>query len=145
MRPAPLLVISVLLAACSPASETHGERGTNVPSAETSIPAEMTLDSPAPDEQVTSPVRLSGTTPGTWYFEGSFPVELVSENGRTLAEHHANAEGNWMTEEDVRFKAELAFSVDEPTKATLILREDDPSGRQTVRKARVSLTLLPGG
>ena len=143
MRPVLFLTLSVFLVACSPGDKAPPETSeTASPTAD--IPPEMTAQSPAPGAEVTSPLNLTGSTPGTWYFEGSFPIELIAEDGRVLVEHYASADGNWMTEEQVAFQAQLSFEVETPTRATLILREDDPSGQQDVDEAQIGLTLLPG-
>lgn len=87
------------------------------------------VTSPRPDEVVTSPLEVAGEARGTWYFEASFPVKLVDEQGMQLAAAPAEAEGDWMTEEFVPFKARLTF---EPPagggKGMLILEKNNPSG-----------------
>ncbi|WP_300375956.1 Gmad2 immunoglobulin-like domain-containing protein [Henriciella sp.] len=136
---------ALALTACSPA-EVDSKPETTEPqegSPQASIPAEMVIDNPQPGAEVTSPIQLGGSVPGTWYFEGSFPLEIVTAEGEVITEHYASSQGEWMTEKPVKFESEIEFSVSQPTQATLVLREDDPSGLQDTREARVPLVLTP--
>lgn len=109
-----------------------------------SLRAFVRLDSPGLEESPSSPLLISGSAVGPWFFEGSFPVELVSADGRVLASHYVMADGDWMTTGFVPFSGELEFDVAEPTEAVLILRRDNPSGLAEHDAAvRVPLTLLP--
>ncbi|GMU25618.1 hypothetical protein KJZ71_00300 [Patescibacteria group bacterium] len=85
------------------------------------------IDHPRPGISVTSPLTISGRARGTWYFEASFPVQLLDANGETLAIEPAQAEGEWMTEDFVPFAVELVFDAKTAT-GTLILIKDNPSG-----------------
>jgi hypothetical protein len=90
----------------------------------------IVLDEPQPMSVVgTSTVTLSGKARGTWYFEASFPVELVGADGAVLAKGQAQAQGDWMTEDFVPFSAMLDIDVPvTDASGTLILRKDNPSG-----------------
>lgn len=86
------------------------------------------IANPQPQQKITSPLTITGQARGNWFFEASFPVKLVDQNGDTLAEAIAQAQTEWMTENFVAFKATLEFP--KPTTATgvLILQKDNPSG-----------------
>lgn len=89
----------------------------------------ISVSSPAAGSLVKSPLVIRGKARGTWYFEGSFPVLLVAENGMPLVSGVATAEGEWMTEDFVPFAATLEFAVPAGvTKGSLILSRDNPSG-----------------
>ena len=134
--------LPLLMVGCSPASAPESD-GAGDAGRQAQIPGEMVIETPQAGAEVTSPIQLSGTVPGTWYFEGSFPLRLVDAGGEVLAEGLAESQGNWMTEAPVDFQAEISFSVEAETKATLILKEDDPSGQQAVSQARLPLVLKP--
>lgn len=87
----------------------------------------LSIDAPRPGDKLVSPLTITGRA-RTWYFEGSFPVILKDASGATLATGQATAEGDWMSEKFVPFKATLAFA--KPTTATgeLIFKKDNPSG-----------------
>ena len=86
------------------------------------------IDSPRPNTIITSPLEVTGQARGTWYFEASFPVKLFDGNGEQLAIIPAQAEGEWMTEKFVSFKATLEFSAPATDSGTLVLEKDNPSG-----------------
>lgn len=86
------------------------------------------IETPRPNKTIQSPVVIRGEARGYWYFEAAFPVKLVDEAGNVLAQHYAQAQGEWMTEDFVPFSAELTFEVSKAQKATLILEKDNPSG-----------------
>lgn len=77
---------------------------------------------------VYSPLTIAGKARGTWYFEASFPVRLLDANGNELAVIPAQAQGDWMTENFVPFKAELDFLPPTTETGTLVLEKDNPSG-----------------
>ncbi len=89
------------------------------------------LDTPLPNQIITSPLIIKGQARGTWFFEASFPVSLTDASGKILAQGIAQAKSNWMTTEFVPFEAALTFTLDKKianTTGTLILRKDNPSG-----------------
>ncbi len=85
------------------------------------------LDSPRPGDKIMSPLMITGSA-RTWYFEGSFPVELKDGNGVSLATGQATAQGDWMSSNFVPFKATLTFAKPTTASGTLILKKDNPSG-----------------
>lgn len=58
-------------------------------------------------KSITSPLVLTGTAPRSWFFEGSFPVKVMTLSEELVAE--APAEGAWL----------------EPLEGEEVLREDD--------------------
>jgi hypothetical protein len=86
------------------------------------------IESPRPNEKIESPVKIIGMARGYWFFEGSFPIKLTDKNGNILAYTIAKADGEWMTEEFVRFSAELIFPNISVKNGNLILEKDNPSG-----------------
>jgi len=86
------------------------------------------INSPRPNESITSPLTITGEARGYWFFEASFPIELQDESGNIIAQHYATAQTDWMTENFVSFSATLSFTPPSSNKGTLILRRDNPSG-----------------
>jgi len=78
-------------------------------------------------DSIESPFIVEGKAKA-WYFEATFPVKLVDEQGKVLLETYAQAQGDWMTAEFAPFKSALEFEVEADTKANLILMKDNPSG-----------------
>lgn len=84
--------------------------------------------SPRPNAKIASPLIISGKARGNWFFEASFPVKLMDENGNELANGTAAAQSDWMTEDFVEFLATFEFTAPPTTAGTLILQKDNPSG-----------------
>lgn len=86
------------------------------------------LATPRPGASVTSPLQLSGEAVGQWYFEGSFPVTVVAEDGTVIGQGSVSAQGDWMTTDLVPFEGEVAFEAgDRGGAATIVLARDNPS------------------
>lgn len=79
-------------------------------------------------ERVSSPLLVEGNARGTWYFEASFPVELLDASGNSIAQVPAQAQGEWMTEDFVFFQTILEFPPQPPgSVGMLVLHKDNPS------------------
>ncbi len=97
---------------------------------------------PVAGSAIESPVTISGEARGTWYFEASFPVEILDANGKSIAQGPAQAQSDWMTEEFVPFTISLPFPK-QPTgsKGTIVLHKDNPSGEpERDQQTSVSIT-----
>jgi len=90
--------------------------------------ADTDVFSPRPNQLVTSPLQISGVARGSWFFEASFPVELIADDGKIIEKGVATTKGNWMTSKFVAFSASLKFSKPASQKGTLILKKANPSG-----------------
>ena len=93
--------------------------------------AEVTIkvDLPKVDQEIKSPIKISGVAKGTWFFEGSFPINLVDSNGTVIASGLATSAKDWMTEDFIDFSSIISFEKPTSTKhAILILKKDNPSG-----------------
>lgn len=86
------------------------------------------VHAPSPGETVESPLWIKGKARGGWFFEASFPISLVLEDGSVVAEDYATAADEWMTEEFVSFSAEILFSHPDEGSGMLILHRSNPSG-----------------
>lgn len=88
----------------------------------------LMLETPDAYEVITSPLQIKGKLHGNWFFEASVPIELQDDNGKVLATTHAQAVGDWMTEDFADFTATLNFA--KPTVQTgwIVFKKDNPSG-----------------
>lgn len=84
---------------------------------------------PLPNTVVKSPLNVEGAARGKWFFEASFPVKIVDDNGKVLGTANATTTENWMTEDYVPFKATLTFEESTTSTGKLILEKDNPSGQ----------------
>ncbi len=90
------------------------------------------LNDPRPNQKIESPLVIEGEARGTWFFEGDFPVVLTDWDGKIIAQGFATAQGEWMTENFVPFKATLDFESpdyigDFSKGGSLIFKKDNPS------------------
>lgn len=108
----------------TPSGQTGGTGGTSVPAYRDQI----RVTNISSNQIVSSPLVVKGEARGQWYFEASFPVELVDGNGKRLAMAPAQAQGEWMTTEYVPFSVTLTFTLPTTATGTLILHKDNPSG-----------------
>ena len=91
--------------------------------------ADVVVTSPTANSTVTSPLTITGTAVGGWYFEASFPVQLLSASNQVIATGIAQAQSDWMTSSPVPFTATITFPAQTAGSAgTLVLKKDNPSG-----------------
>jgi hypothetical protein len=83
---------------------------------------------PLPNEIVSSPIEIEGEARGSWFFEASFPIQLLDENGEIVGQGIAQAQSDWMTTDFVPFKAEIGFPPNLSGKGILVFKKDNPSG-----------------
>jgi len=86
------------------------------------------LDVPTSNSKIESPVNLSGQAKGPMFFEGSFPVSIEDANGAVLGTDVAKADGEWMTDKDVPFKATINFKKSATKTGFIVLKNNNPSG-----------------
>lgn len=93
---------------------------------------------------VVSPSRLTvtGQARGNWYFEASFPLELLDASGAPIAQGPAQASGDWMTTDFVPFSATLTYPAQPAgSHGTLVLKNDNPSG-DPAKERSVSIPIV---
>jgi len=86
------------------------------------------VENPKPEEEISSPLFISGKARGYWFFEASFPIELIDENNNLISSTIAEAKAEWMTEEFVPFEAYLNFPNTKTDKGFLVFKKDNPTG-----------------
>ena len=96
--------------------------------AKETISDQIRVTKPQPNQLIESPLMIEGEARGTWFFEATFPVKLLDANGDVIATYFAQAQGEWMTEDFVLFKAQLIFEKPVTDTGVLILEKDNPSG-----------------
>lgn len=87
----------------------------------------ITVTTPTPGAVTGKEFEVHGSARG-WYFEGSFPVEILDMNGKVLATSPAQAQSDWMTSAPVAFIAKIKVPTNYIGKAIVILKKDNPSG-----------------
>lgn len=97
----------------------------------------IVVDLPFPGAVTGKVFSVMGKARGTWYFEASFPVEVLDKDGKVLWQGPAQAQSEWMTEDFVPFKVEVTVPESYIGPATLVLKKDNPSG-EAARDASIS-------
>jgi hypothetical protein len=88
----------------------------------------VTVTQPRTHAEVSSPLHVEGRVPGTWSFEANFGVDVVDAEGKRLAEHYATVQGDWMTEDDVPFTADVKFKAPSTDSGFVVLHKANPEG-----------------
>ncbi|HVZ76329.1 MAG TPA: Gmad2 immunoglobulin-like domain-containing protein [Candidatus Paceibacterota bacterium] len=118
----------------APATSDQGQ-ATTTPAITVGIADLITVDTPASGAAVSSPIAISGSARGNWYFEASFPIELKNSDGTVIAQMPGQAQGDWMTSDFVPFTASLTFPAQPAgSHGTLVLMNDNPSGDPAKQK-----------
>lgn len=107
------------------------------------------VELPYPGAVTGKKFHVIGQARGFWFFEASFPIEILDKNKNLLATGIAQAQSNsdtsneidWMTENFVPFKAEIEIPESYIGPAILILKKDNPSGLSE-NDASVSLPII---
>jgi len=122
---------------------------TPTPSVTTATPSpstasEIMVTSPQANAQVHSPIEISGSARGSWYFEAVFPIRLLDANGNEIGRAQAQAQGDWTTNDFVPFTAELTYSLSATSNGFLVFNNDNPSGlQQNSKEFRVPVIISP--
>ncbi len=89
------------------------------------------VNAPEPNTAIASPVSISGTvTGGGWFFEGTFPVEVLDANGTVLGQGQAQAKptSTWTSTGTVNFVATISFKQPQTATGSIMFAKDNPSG-----------------
>lgn len=89
---------------------------------------QIMVSNPRPNQVVISPLDISGEAVGNWFWEATFKVSLVDQNGKGLGVGFLTSKGEWMTEEFVPFSGTLNFEKPSSSKGKLIFEKANPSG-----------------
>ncbi len=86
------------------------------------------VTTPGSNDTVNTPVTVTGEARGNWFFEASFPIKVVDQEGNILGTGFATTTEDWMTEEFVSFTGEVTFDANGKEKGRIIFMKDNPSG-----------------
>jgi len=95
----------------------------------TCLDEEIKLEYPKTGGPVSSPLAITGSARGSWFFEGKMDAVLTNWNGEIIGETVLEAEDDWMTEEFVSFSGELTFTTPQYGQTGhFIIQAANPSG-----------------
>ncbi len=121
------------------ASQTTSDEGAVTSTDETVSPVDqegvrtefIAIETPLPEQTVSSPITVRGEVRGTWLFEASAPITVVNWDGLIIGEGYITAEGDWMTEDFVPFSGTVEYDLASTTpyqRGTVIFQKANPSG-----------------
>ena len=88
----------------------------------------ITIELPLPGDVTGKEFKILGTARGYWFFEASFPIDILDADGVVLATGIGQSIGEWMTEDFVKFSADIKIPIWYIGPATIVLKKDNPSG-----------------
>ncbi|MDX1543225.1 MAG: Gmad2 immunoglobulin-like domain-containing protein [Christiangramia sp.] len=88
------------------------------------------VENPLSNEKVTSPIKINGKARGYWFFEANAPIVLLDGNNNQLAESYIKAEGEWMTEDFVKFNGSIEFDAPDDERGYLVFKRANPSDKK---------------
>ena len=109
-------------------SNTGSETGTPTSTTSYLYKDLIKIDLPIQNQKISSPVSLKGEARGQWYFEASFPVQVLDGDGTILGSGTGQAQGEWTTTNFVPFIGEISFSKPKGKTGTIVFKKDNPSG-----------------
>src|SRR3989338_10159829 len=86
------------------------------------------VEGPLPDDSLGKTFTVEGEARGFWFFENSFPVEVLDANGVVIGRGLGASREEWMTENFIPFTAPVEIVGEYTGQATLVLKKDNPSG-----------------
>jgi hypothetical protein len=123
------------------------EQAQDTTTPETPAPAQVAttdviVDTPSDNQAISSPLTVTGRAKGNWFFEGSFPITLVTLDGVTVASGYVQAQSDWMTADYVPFKGTINFAntasaSGDRTNGYLVLKNSNASGQTQFDKSVV--------
>ncbi len=100
----------------------------NAPVSSPNVSDLIRVQTPTPNQTISSGFDLKGEAKGGWYFEASFGGWIEDSNGKKIVVFPVQADGDWMTLNFVPFSEIVTFSPPETSAGYLVLRNDNPSG-----------------
>lgn len=88
------------------------------------------VETPRANETVLAPIIIKGLARGNWFFEATFPIEILDDSGNIIAQAVANAKSDWMTTDFVEFESSLDFKLPKSKTGVIVLKKSNPSGMQ---------------
>ena len=101
---------------------------------ETNPDITITYITPEENEAISFPLIIKGEAKGTWFFEASFPVEILNDKQELVTTGIAQGESDWMTTEFVPWtitfaeRPEKLEPVSSSPNAYIKFKNDNPSG-----------------
>jgi len=131
-----IIVLVVLLALIFDWGRKENQTQEINASATTTADMPIVVNNIKDNQKVSNPIKIEGKARGGWYFEATFPIQLVDAEGNIIAYTTARAQSDWATTSFVDFVAELNYiKPTSTTRALIVLNNDNPSGNPDLDQA----------
>ncbi|MBI2038189.1 MAG: Gmad2 immunoglobulin-like domain-containing protein [Candidatus Magasanikbacteria bacterium] len=87
----------------------------------------IVVDNPVPGAMVGKEFTITGKARGNWFFEASFPVQILDQYNNVLVNTFATAQTDWMTTDFVPYTVTITIPGAYTGPAIVVLRKDNPS------------------
>lgn len=108
---------------CSAGGETFVEDIGN----ELAMADQIIVNYPRPNDILDGTFNLTGEARGTWFFEATFSIRLIDDEGNVLFAGPVMTTEDWMTESFIPFQSEVVYNKSASKNGTLILEKANPS------------------
>ncbi len=88
---------------------------------------DITVDNLIPGQEIKTPIIITGTVVGNWFFEGSFPVFMKDASGNQIGVGLATSSEDWMTTNTIPFSVTLS-TINYQGQGSIVFTKDNPSG-----------------
>ena len=85
--------------------------------------AKLILETPSDTNNVICPINIKG-----WFFEATFPIQLIDENNEIVENTQATADGEWTADGFVEFSAKVYCQVSDLSGYKLKFMADNAAG-----------------
>ncbi len=86
------------------------------------------VETPKTGQVITSPIKISGSVSGTWFFEGEILGKIIDTDGTILGQGPLVGTDDWMTIKNVGFEGVIPFVASDSKNGFVIIEARDPSG-----------------
>jgi len=121
------IVLALVLGSLLPKSSQAPEIVLTPESPIAPFPENFVLDNLHQNNRVNPGQIITGSVPGFWFFEASFPIELRDINGNVFGFAIAQTSEDWMTTNNVSFSATMPDDLSYTGVGSLVFTRDDPS------------------
>lgn len=88
--------------------------------------------------------EVKGEAPGSWFFEGSFPVRVLNIQGEVVSTFVATTYDDWMNETTVPFSVIIDFPLEQEGAYVLQFEKSNPSGLDDNSDiAKIAISIKP--
>lgn len=104
----------------------------------------LVLENLKDGDTVDEDFEVKGKVSGEWFFEGTFPVRVLTENEEIIKSLSATTDDDWMTSDLVSFSFKLDTNLEKESVVVIRFEKANPSGiGENDDYAQVTITIKP--